>query len=104
MNGISQFDVERVDAEYSRHSNYLFLVLAGISPNLKTRLDFNGHFTAATSVVRSGTNRSGVAQHFTLNKKVCSAYTYDNDVMEKLEKNSVLNYVQIKKVYWLLFL
>lgn len=61
MNGISQFDVERVDAEYSRHSNYLFLVLAGISPNLKTRLDFNGHFTAATSVVRSGTNRSGVA-------------------------------------------
>jgi hypothetical protein len=51
---IHPLEVERIDAEYTRHSNYLYLVLSGISENLKTRLDYNGQFSASTSAMAGG--------------------------------------------------
>ena len=46
---VKQIDIDRIDSEYTRHSNYLFLVLSGISPSLKMRLDYNGTFTSVTN-------------------------------------------------------
>ena len=42
-------EIERIDRDYTRHSAYLFFLLAGISPKLRTRLDFNGYMTREAS-------------------------------------------------------
>ena len=46
---VKQIDIAKIDSEYTRHSNYLFLVLSGISPSLKMRLDYNGTFTSGAN-------------------------------------------------------
>ena len=52
IGNVRQVDIDKIDSEYTRHSNYLFLVLSGISPSLKMRLDYNGTFTnGATSAI-----------------------------------------------------
>ena len=43
---VKQIEIDKINTEYTRHSKYLFLVLSGISPSLKMRLDFNGTFTS----------------------------------------------------------
>ena len=41
--------IQEIDAQYTRCSSYLFLVLSGISEKLLLRLDFNAHFSSKAS-------------------------------------------------------